>query len=226
MEEIWKDIEGYEGLYQVSNLGRVRSLARTRWNGKGMQKVEERVLKSHTTKNGYMYLTLSIEGKHKTCSVHRLVLTAFNPVENMENLQVNHIDENKENNRLCNLEWCTPEYNTNYGTRNKRASESKKGKYTGGNAPWYGKHGVKHNCSIPIVQLTLDGKLAEIYGSSCEAERSGFTATTITACIKGKRKTHGGYKWEYLYKYLLLKYPKITELNLFGKQYDREEVNN
>lgn len=206
--EIWRDITGYEGIYQVSNLGRVKSLNYGR-TGK------EKILKTNTDKRGYLRICLCKDGKRKTYRVHRLVLPTFNPVENMEQLEVNHIDENKENNKLSNLEWCTSEYNSNYGTRNKRISEANNGKL-----------GVKNSTAIPIVQLDLEGNLINVYGSSMDAERNGFNHSAINQCIKGKRKTHGGYKWMKLSEYIANMHPNIKQINLFEKTYNvnQEEV--
>ena len=120
MEEIWKDISNYEGKYEVSNLGRVRSLS---YNGTG----EIKFLKQSTNKRGYKRVGLCKNGKMKNCYVHRLVAITFIPNPN-NHKEVNHKDENPANNNVNNLEWCTSEYNNNYGTRNKRAGESKKGK--------------------------------------------------------------------------------------------------
>lgn len=116
MKEIWKDIEGYEGLYQVSNLGKVKSL---NYNQSG----KEKVLKACKSK-GYYYVILCKDSKQKNCSVHRLVANAFIP--NPDNLpQVNHIDEDKTNNACFNLEWCERKYNMNFGTRTKRSAEKR-----------------------------------------------------------------------------------------------------
>ena len=121
MDEMWKDIEGYEGLYQVSNLGNVRSLKYA-----GGDKVK--MLKQGTDKKGYKRVVLCKDGKHKSYSVHRLVAIVFVP--NLNDLPIiNHKDENPSNNNVNNLEWCTYEYNNTYGTARKRASESKKGKH-------------------------------------------------------------------------------------------------
>jgi len=120
VEEIWKDISNYEGKYEVSNLGRVRSLS---YNGTG----EIKFLKQSTNKRGYKRVGLCKNGKMKNCYVHRLVAITFIPNPN-NHKEVNHKDENPANNNVNNLEWCTSEYNNNYGTRNKRAGESKKGK--------------------------------------------------------------------------------------------------
>ena len=103
MEEIWKDIEGYEGLYQVSNMGRVKSLRRNI------------ILKNRIKRKGYVRVMLRTNNIPKEYFVHRLVATAF--ISNPDNLpQVNHKDENKTNNCVNNLEWCDGKYNINYGT--------------------------------------------------------------------------------------------------------------
>lgn len=120
MEEVWKDIPGYEGLYQVSNTGEVKSL---NYRGSG----ETKLLKQSTNKKGYKRVVLCKNRKKKNHSVHRLVAITFIP--NPDNLPiVNHIDECKSNNMVSNLEWCTLVYNNAYGTRNERISENKKGK--------------------------------------------------------------------------------------------------
>jgi len=102
MEE-WKDIPGYEGLYQTSNLGKVKSLKRPR--------VKEKLLKGEIDQDGYIRITLSKNGKTKKYKAHRLVMMAFNNTTD-SSLQINHIDGNKKNNKLENLEWCTASYNT------------------------------------------------------------------------------------------------------------------
>lgn len=104
--EIWKDIEGYEGLYQVSNLGRIKSLKRQKSNGKNLVYIDEKILTQNITNWGYYRVALYKNGIRKYHRVHRLVATAFLPnPENKE--QVNHIDGNKLNNNLDNLEWST-----------------------------------------------------------------------------------------------------------------------
>ena len=131
--EIWKDIPEYEGLYQVSTFGRVKSLPRNGAKGG--------ILKSAKKKQkNYLSVILSKNNKRKNILVHRLVALAFIP--NPENLPyINHKDENPSNNYVNNLEWCTHEYNVNYGTRNERVSKAMKGKprHKGENNPFYGK---------------------------------------------------------------------------------------
>lgn len=109
MKEIWKSITGYEGLYEVSNLGRVKSL---NYNHTG----KERILKNLNRSNGYLYVELH----RKKYSIHRLVASAF--IENPDNLPcVNHIDCNPQNNKVSNLEWCTHQYNNTYNDRHIKA---------------------------------------------------------------------------------------------------------
>ena len=111
----WRDIEGYEGLYRVSEWGDIMSL---KWGKK-------KLLKTRYDKDGYLQVNLSRDGIYRTHKVHRLVATAFCKGAG-EFEQVNHCDEDKTNNHYDNLEWCTPEYNANYGTRNERIGKTRK----------------------------------------------------------------------------------------------------
>ena len=181
--EVWKDIKGYEGLYQVSNLGRVKSLERIiiKKNGK-KQTIRERILKPKTEWNGYLRITLANgSGKKKSFFVHRIVCEAFH--ENPEDKPcVNHIDENKTNNVASNLEWCTVTENINHGTRNARVGEA-----------------VAKALSKPVGQYTLDGKLIKIWQSTIEVERRlGFAQGNISKVAQGKQKTAYGYVWKYI----------------------------
>lgn len=176
MEEIWKGIKNYEELYQVSNLGNVRSLGN----------------KTHTTthllklrnKRGYFEVALCKNGKYKYYLVHRLVYEAFNG-EIPEGMQVNHINENKTDNRLENLNLMTPKQNSNWGTRNKRNSIKRKG--------------VQNTkCSKPIVQFDLHGNFIQEWPSAAEAQRQlGFSSGNICACLKGRQRTFKNYIWKY-----------------------------
>lgn len=171
MEEIWKDIEGYEGLYQVSNIGNVRSLNYHRTGKK-------QVLKPFFQRKGYLLIDLLKNGKRQTVTVHKLVAETFIPNDDPEHkTQVNHINEDKTDNRVCNLEWCDGNYNCNYGNRNKRLSES---------------------LSRAVKQLSLDGTLVIIWPSVMEAQRNGFLGSSISRCCNGKYTQHKGYKWEWV----------------------------
>lgn len=198
MEE-WRDIEGYEGLYQVSNEGRVKSLERyVEWRGT-IKHQSERILKPlENNRGGYLVVCLCKNSKVKTYTVHRLVASAF--IENYEELPcVNHKDEDKTNNNVDNLEWCTYEYNINYGNHNKRVSEALKGFGKDAPKPW-----VSEALSIPINMLTKDNEFVRQFPSSKEAMRwlriNGFPKASdahINHCNNGKRKTAYGYKWRY-----------------------------
>lgn len=176
MTEIWKDVEGYDGKYQVSNLGRVRSVDHTTISSIGKKRhFKGQLIKPHITKCGYM--RICIHGK-KVLFVHRAVAKAFVPGY-FEGAQVNHKDENKQNNRYDNLEWVTPKENINHGTHNKRCLE------------W-----VNKNQAISVEQYTHDGRLFASYPSISEAAR------TICVCIERIRvaaKTQGKVKG-YLFK--------------------------
>lgn len=115
MEEVWKDIDGFEGLYQVSNYGRIKSLPRNTTRGV--------ILKPHKNTQGYLQVHLYKDGKGKDYTIHRLVALYFIPNNDLFKTQINHKDENKENNNVDNLEWCDAVYNTNYGNRNKKISK-------------------------------------------------------------------------------------------------------
>lgn len=167
MKEIWKDIVDYEGLYQVSNFGRVKSL----WFG------QERIMKPYKNKKGYLQLILCKEGKQKHLYVHRLVAQAF--IDNPDNLpEVNHRDENKENNRVENLEWCNRLYNCTYGTARERITKAK---------------------SKTVYQYTLDGEFVREWSSTAEVQRqTGWKQGNISTCCIGKRlKSIYGFRWSY-----------------------------
>ena len=167
--EIWRNIKDYPD-YQVSNMGRVKSL---NYNRTG----EEKIMKISKNNWGYLLVNLHKEGKQKHYYIHRLVATAFIP--NPDNLsQVNHINEDKTDNRVDNLEWCTQQYNTNYGTRTEKTQK-------------------------PVLQFTLDGEFIKQWDSARAVERElGFNNSDLSKCCKGKKKSVGGFKWCYHYKSL------------------------
>ena len=179
--EIWVDIKDYEGLYQVSNLGRIKTLPRIKRNfninTKQLEEIvlPEKIRKPQLTKYGYYRVGLTKSHKQIYYSVHRLVAEAFIP--NPENLpQINHKDENKLNNEINNLEWCTSKYNANYGTRNKRVSEPQMKK-------------------IRCVETDT------VYKSLSEASRvTGVSIGNLSSVCNHRvgYKTAGGYHWEYI----------------------------
>lgn len=150
MQEIWKDIKGYEGLYQVSNKGRVKSLDRyVLRNGNTL--FVRGVILSQLNNRGYLTVRLCNSGKYKNYFVHRLVANAF--IHNDNNyFEINHIDENKHNNYVENLEWCDRKYNINYGSRADKFSNSMKGKLAGKNNPRYGKIGTMRGKHLTTEQ--------------------------------------------------------------------------
>ena len=179
MEEIWKSVVGYEGLYEVSNKGNVRGVKRNKLsclkhqNGSVIIKPKP---KKPTITNKYYSVVLSKNGKTKNIRVHRLVAQAF--LENPNNLpQINHKDENKLNNCVENLEWCSCKYNQNYGSRNTKRLHTK---------------------TRQITQYDLANNIIKTYYSLSEASRQcKLSLKAISRCALGKSKTSGGYKWRY-----------------------------
>ena len=169
--EIYKDIKGYKGLYQISNYGNVKSLG----NGNSNASVEK-VLKNNPDSYGYPRVCLLKNSKHKYIKTHRLVALHF--VKNPKNKPfVNHIDEDKTNNHFSNLEWCTCKENNNHGTRNKRMKESK---------------------SQKVQQFSKEGELVKVWDSVNQAGRNGFDCSAISRCCNGERKSHRKHTWKYL----------------------------
>ena len=173
--EIWRDVVGYEDTHQVSNLGRVRVKERVINTSTGKRKYKSKLLSIQTSK-GYKFVILVVKNNRKTAYIHRLVAEAFIP--NPENLPcVNHKDEDKLNNSVDNLEWCTVAYNNTYGTRLERVSKTR---------------------SKPIIQLSLDGEFIREWNSTKEAAKFiGCCRENINRCLVGVTKTAFGYKWKY-----------------------------
>lgn len=177
-KEIWKDIKGFEGLYQASNLGRIKSLERIDALGR---RVKERILKPSISHRGYFIVVLCKNSKLKAYRVHRLVWSAFNG-QIPENMQVNHINEVKADNRLSNLNLMTAKENINYGTGIERSHNKQ----------------INGKCSKPVLQFTLEDILIKEYPSLIQAYReTGFAFQHICSCCKGKLKQAYGYKWKY-----------------------------
>lgn len=177
--EVWKDIKDYEGLYQVSNFGRVKRLKYTmptKIKHNNFITKKEHLMKLSLNKKGYLYVKLCKNGKTKHFQVHRLVACAFIP--NLSNKpQVNHLDENPLNNCMDNLEWSTAKENLNYGTRTMRA---------------------KIKISKKVNQYTLDNKFIKTWNSMQDIEReTHYFASSICLCCKNKRKKAYGYIWKY-----------------------------
>lgn len=171
--EVWKDVVGYEGYYQVSDQGRVRSVDRIITCADGqIRRCKSRILKFGKNWKGYLLITLSKDCQCKTYQVHRLVAEAFIP--NPENKpEVNHKDEDKTNNCIDNLEWMTSKENNNYGTAIVRRS-------------------IKRGKPVRCIET------GEVYYSANEAERqTGVNSSHIGEVCRGIQKTAGGYHWCY-----------------------------
>lgn len=163
MQEIWKDVPKYEGIYKISNKGRLYSVKRYK------------ILKPYTDKHGYKRIGLSHNKASYYTSIHRLVASAFLPNPNSLP-QVNHKDENPSNNCVENLEWCSAQYNINYGNRNAKVSDKAYG----------------------IAQYTKDHVFIANYPSiRYIVERFGYRESNLYKCCQGKRKSAYGYIWEY-----------------------------
>lgn len=177
MEEIWKDIKGYEGLYQVSSLGNVKSLNYRR-TGK------EKKISKGVNSEGYEYIRLFKQNKQLYTSVHRIVAETFIPnPENKE--QVNHIDGNKKNNKVENLEWCTQTENIRHAMRTGLLNII----------------GSNNGSSRKVQQLDSNGKILKQFDTIIEAGRYlgvKCQPTGIISVCKGRKKTAYGYKWAYV----------------------------
>lgn len=187
MQEIWKDIPGYEGYYQASNLGLIRSIDRTiKTKYNKLVPLKGKILKQHIDACGYSYVSMYKNNKHSTLAVHRLVAMAFIP--NPENKSdVNHKNCIKTCNVVNNLEWMTRSQNVKHAFDNGLGT-----KY------WEGKFGKHHHSSKKINQLDLNGNFIKSWDGITEASRHlPVTRKGISNALTGKSKTSAGYKWEY-----------------------------
>lgn len=178
--EIWKDIEGYEGMYQVSNMGRVRALDRAKPNSGG-QIAKGHILPQSDNGHGYRFVSLWKFNKGRRFYVHRLVASAFIP--NPSNLPIiNHKDENKSNNRYENLEWCTQKYNINYGNHMKRLKESY----------------IANGNNRPIDVYDKNGAFLKTFDCSNEVcKELGVHRRGLYLVCQGVAKSYKGYRFAF-----------------------------
>lgn len=187
--EDWKPMPGFEGYYLISNRGNVWSIR------------SSRLLKLKETPQGYLRVSPSVDGCRKECDVHRLVALAFIP--NTEDMPtVNHINENKKDNRVENLEWATVAEQNVHGTRIERAVahtdwKNRKIDYSAVAAK-HEYHQINRGQMKPVLQYDKHGVFVARYDGVAEAARRvGVSAGHICCCLKGRRKTSGGYQWKY-----------------------------
>lgn len=174
MQEIWKDINGYDGKYKVSNLGNVKNN-------------REKIMKIQVRKDGYAIIVLSKNGIQKAHYIHSLVANAFISRPNGKE-EINHIDANKANNRVDNLEWVTKRENHLHAVRMNLKPV----------CPLIGKRGKDCPLSKPVFQYTPDGKLVKIWSSRLEAAAYYHCdPNSITRCIHGGRKRLKGFVWKH-----------------------------
>ena len=174
--EVWRDVVGYEGYYKVSDKGNVFSVRRVSSIG---GRIGGRIMKPTPNTNGYLRVNLCKDGKTKSKLVHRLVLEAF--VENPNNLlEVNHLDENKANNELSNLEWCTREYNNNHGERTEKA---------------------RQKLSKRVKAVNVETGEVLTFSSTAEAGRKGYGLGRVSEACRGiyyGGNLYRGHKWSYI----------------------------
>lgn len=186
--EIWENIPGFEELYQASTEGRIKSLDRNykekTYKVFYLGKRRGKILKP--IENDYLYVNLVKHGVVTRKKVHFLIALTFPEIceKPFPGAQVNHLNEDKHDNRAVNLRWCTASENCNWGTRNKRMIENRTG---------------KTSCKT-VIQYTLEGEFVAEYPSSEEAQRqTGYNGSSIRDCCRGngKLKTYKGFMWKY-----------------------------
>ena len=172
--EVWEWIPGYEGLYQASTLGRIKSL------------ITNKILKDTQIKSGYKIISLSKNKREKLWRVHKLIALTFIPNPNNYPV-INHKNGIKNDNRADNLEWCTYSYNSKHAYDKKLRIP-----------PWLNKKGKNHNCSKKIEQYDLQGNFIRVWDSIADASREfNVSDGNIIKCCKKVNKTVRGYIWKY-----------------------------
>lgn len=191
--EVWLDIQGYEGVYQISCYGRIKSLPRTKRCGGFVYPAK--IIKSYlgkTPKNNYYIVVLQKDGAKSTKRVCRLVASAF--IDNPSNLpQVNHIDENTHNDTVWNLEWCTASYNCSYGEHPKKISKIAKERVRTGKC--FDGSDYKGNMVTAVLQYDLDGNFIREFESVKEAREQ--YSSRVQNCLSGKMAQASGFQWKY-----------------------------
>lgn len=178
--EEWRDIPLYEGIYQISNYGRIKTLSRftsykDRYGNNSQRLVREKIRRVHDNGNGYLFVGLWYNNKTNTEYIHRLVATTFIP--NPLNLpQVNHKDENKKNNYVSNLEWCTGLYNTNYGTCLQRSNQSY----------------INNNNNRQIDMYDIKGNFLKHYECAYHMEQDGISRRAAYNVCRKRARSHKG----------------------------------
>lgn len=175
-EEQWKDIKGFEGIYQVSTFGRIKSLKRIcRANTCGKREVYEKILSACKSKNGYLTVVLCNKGKKRSLAVHRIVAKTF--IKNLDNKkEVNHKDENKLNNFVSNLEWCDRIYNSTYGHSVEKSA-------------------IKKYKPVDMIDVKSGEVLRHFISIKNASEEMGISNKNISLVCNNKRATAGGYFW-------------------------------
>ncbi len=179
MQEEWRPVVGYEGYYEVSSLGRVRGVDRKDARGAFRPGIIRKTRIDKRT--GYEYVYLRKDGAEKNCTVHRLVAQAFIPIPDGE-VEVNHINENRTDNRAENLEWVTRAQNSNHGHHNERLKRSTTN---------------SHGKAVVMIDRETGKLLQEFITCSEAARRTGIRKGSISKCCLGFQKTAGGFVWKY-----------------------------
>lgn len=191
MEEVWKDVVGYEGLYQVSNLGRVKSVDRTILRSSTPQKVKGKIISQETQNTGYKIVNLWNKKNRKAFLVHRLVAEAFLNKQDGKDV-IDHINGIRDDNRVVNLRWCTQKENSNYPiARHKYLSANKK--------RIENIRSFHKKNSLKVYQLSIDGIIIKKWDSVKQAsDKLGILTSGIYAACVNVKNTAGGYKWKYV----------------------------